>query len=85
MKPTGSSGSGPKFSDIAASITGWMQNTTGQVVNTVEGKQGGILNLKGFDKAMGQALSSKGGSGGGGGGCACAGCACACACAGGGR
>jgi hypothetical protein len=83
-RPSGSFG-GPKFSDIAASITGWMQNTSGQVVNTVEGKKGGILSLKGFDKAMGQALASKGGSGGGGGGCACAGCACACACAGGGR
>jgi hypothetical protein len=83
--PSGTSG-GPKFADIAASITGWMQNTSGQVVSGLEGQKGGVLNLKGFDKAVGEMLASSGsGRGGGGGGCACAGCACACACAGGGR
>lgn len=88
--PSPSSG-GPRFTDIAASMTGWMQNTSGQVITQLEGQKGGILNLGGFDKAVGKALKSggSGGSGrsGGGGGCACAcaGCACACACAGGGR
>jgi hypothetical protein len=91
----GSSGStvpttgGPRFTDIAASVSGWMQNTSGKVVTSLEGQKGGIVNLGGFDKAVGNALKSSGSGGrsGGGGGCACAcaGCACACACAGGGR
>jgi hypothetical protein len=82
--------SSPRFSDVAGSVSGWFQNTAAGVVGSVEGgKQGGILNFASFDKAMGEAMKSSGGSGrsGGGGGCACAcaGCACACACAGGGR
>ena len=51
-KPAGSSGSSPRFSDIAASITGWMQNTSGQVVNTVEGK-GRYFESKGFRQSDG--------------------------------
>jgi hypothetical protein len=84
-----SSAGSPRFSDVAASVSGWFQNTAGGVVGSVEGKQAGILNFGSFDKAIGEAMKSSGGSGrsGGGGGCACAcaGCACACACAGGGR
>ncbi len=88
--PSGSGGGpSPRFSDVAASVSGWLQNTAGGVVAKIEGKPGGLINLHSVDKAMGQALASSGshGSGGGGGGCACAcaGCACACACAGGGR
>jgi len=79
----------PRFSDVAASVSGWFQNTAGGVVGSIEGKQAGVLNFGSFDKAIGEAMKSSGGSGrsGGGGGCACAcaGCACACACAGGGR
>jgi hypothetical protein len=100
--PTGGGGSRPSsgggtaapsgttsFGDVAGSVAGWFQNTAGGVVGSVAGTQAGILNFGGFDKALGQAMKSSGGSGrsGGGGGCACAcaGCACACACAGGGR
>jgi hypothetical protein len=79
------------FSDVAASVSGWFQNTAAGAVGSLEGQKGGILNLGSIDKAIGKAMASSGGgsgrSGGGGGGCACAcaGCACACACAGGGR
>jgi hypothetical protein len=83
-----SSPQGTRFSDVAASVSGWFENTAGTVVSTVEGQKGGIVNFGSIDKAVGKAMASSGrGSGGGGGGCACAcaGCACACACAGGGR
>jgi hypothetical protein len=91
--PTGSTlptGSGTtqnsqRFSDVAASFSGWLQNTSGAVVTKFEGPKGGLIDLSAMDKAM----SSGGGGGRSGGGgscaCACAGCACACACAGGGR
>jgi hypothetical protein len=86
---TPSPSSGPRFTDIAASVSGWMQNASGKVITSLEGQKGGIVNLGSFDKAVGKALQSSGSGGrsGGGGGCACAcaGCACACACAGGGR
>ncbi len=80
-----------RFSDVAASVSGWFQNTSESAVGSVEGQKGGILNLGSIDKAIGKAMASSGSGGGGrsggGGGCACAcaGCACACACAGGGR
>ncbi len=85
-----SSGSSPRFSDVAASISGWFQNTAAGVVGAMEGQKGGIVNFGSVDKAIGKAMQSSGGSSGGGGSgggcaCACAGCACACACAGGGR
>jgi hypothetical protein len=79
--------SAPRFSDVAASVSGWFQNTAAGVVGTIEGKEG-IVNFGSMDKAISKAMesSSRSGSGGGGGcACACAGCACACACAGGGR
>ncbi len=79
----------PRFSDVAASVSGWLQNTASDVVAKVEGKEGGIVSFASMDKAVSKAMESAGSSGGrsGGGGCACAcaGCACACACAGGGR
>lgn len=80
----GSTAGAPRFSDVAGSVAGWMQNTAGAVVAKVEGPKG-LLDLSSLDKAM--ASSGSGGHSGGGGGCACAcaGCACACACAGGGR
>jgi hypothetical protein len=85
------------FGDVAASFTGWAENTMGSVASAISPgslavakPSGGFLDLSGADrvtgdffKALGEAAAS-GGSGGGG-GCACAGCACACACAGGGR
>jgi hypothetical protein len=83
-----SSGSSPRFSDVAASVSGWFQNTASGVVGALEGQKGGVVNLGSIDKAIGKAMQSSGGGRGGGGGgcaCACAGCACACACAGGGR
>lgn len=86
--PASGSKGGPGISDIAGSISGWMENTAGAVVTHLEGKSPGILNLSSLDKAMASSGSGGGGghSGGGGGcACACAGCACACACAGGGR
>jgi hypothetical protein len=78
-----------RFSDVAASVSGWFQNTAAGVVGAIEGKEG-IMNFGSMDKAIRKAMESSsraGGSRGGGGGCACAcaGCACACACAGGGR
>lgn len=82
------SGAGaPRFSDVAASVSGWFQNTAQGVVAKVEGEQSGIVNFASVDKAVSKAMASSGSgrSGGGGCACACAGCACACACAGGGR
>jgi hypothetical protein len=81
------SGGGPRISDIAGSVTGWMENTAGAVVTHLEGSKPGLLNLSGLDKAMASSGGAGGSHSGGGGGCACAcaGCACACACAGGGR
>lgn len=88
------------FGDVAASFTGWAENTMGNMASAilpgslgVEKPSGGFLDLSGADrvtgdffKALGEAAESGGGGGGGGGcACACAGCACACACAGGGR
>jgi len=88
------------FKDVAASFSGWAENTTGKMASAIgpgalgTGQSaGGFLDLSGADhatgeifKALGDSATSGGGGGGGfGGGCACAGCACACACAGGGR
>jgi hypothetical protein len=87
------------FKDVAASFSGWAENTMGNMASAIgpgslgTGQSaGGFLDLSGADHVTGeifQALSdsatSGGGGGGGFGGCACAGCACACACAGGGR
>jgi len=89
----------PSFGDVAASFTGWTENTMGSMASAImpgslaAGKPGGgFLNLSGADKVTGEffqamAEAAASGSSGGGGGCACAcaGCACACACAGGGR
>jgi hypothetical protein len=87
-------------SDVAASFTGWTENTFGNMASaispgalSVPKPAGGFVDLGGADRLTGeffQALSEAGSKGGGGGGgsgcaCACAGCACACACAGGGR
>jgi hypothetical protein len=86
-KPTSSQGT-TRFSDVAASVSGWFQNTSEGVVNSIEGQKGGVLDFGSIDKAISKAMASGGGGRGGGGGgcaCACAGCACACACAGGGR
>jgi hypothetical protein len=85
------------FGDVAASFSGWAENTMGSVASAISPgslavaqPSGGFLDLSGADRvtgaffqALGEAAAS--GGGGGGGGCACAGCACACACAGGGR
>jgi len=87
------------FGDVAASFSGWAENTMGSLATAISPgtlslphPAGGFLDLSGVDHVAGaffQALadaSSQGGGGGGGGcACACAGCACACACAGGGR
>ena len=88
-------GGNTSFGDVAASFSGWTENTMGGMADAIApgslslpGHEGGFLNLSGVDHVTGEffsALSSSGGGGGGGGGCACAGCACACACAGGGR
>jgi hypothetical protein len=96
--PTGTTGGTPQTSlrEVAASFTGWAENTTGQLAAAIEpGKLGidvpssAVLDLSGVDQVTADVFealaSSSGGGGGGGGGCACAGCACACACAGGGR
>ncbi len=83
-----SSAGAPRFSDVAASVSGWFQNTAAGAVGSIEGQKGGIVDFGSVDKAIGKAMESSGRSSGGGGGgcaCACAGCACACACAGGGR
>jgi len=82
------SGPAPRFSDVAASFAGWVQNTSQNVIASVEGKDGGIVNFASVDKMFPSSGGGGGASRGGGGGgcaCACAGCACACACAGGGR
>jgi len=88
------------FGDVAASFTGWAENTMGSMASAISPgglgvakPSGGFLDLSGADRvtgeffqALGEAAASGGGGGGGGGcACACAGCACACACAGGGR
>ncbi len=87
------------FGDVAASFTGWAENTMGNMASaispgslSVAESAGGVLDLSGADrvtgdffKALGEAAESGGGGFGGGCACACAGCACACACAGGGR
>ncbi len=85
------------FRDVAASFSGWAENTMGSLAGAISpgslrpAATGGFLDLSGLDLATGeflQALGESSRSGGGGGGgcaCACAGCACACACAGGGR
>jgi hypothetical protein len=86
------------FKDVAASFSGWAENTMGDMASAIgpgslsPGQSaGGFLDLSGADRVTGDIFSAlaeastKGGGGGGGGGCACAGCACACACAGGGR
>ena len=90
--------SNTSFGEVAASFTGWAENTSSGLVSAIEpgslGIQtsGGIVDLSGLDRvtadvfaAIAEAAESSGSGGGGGGGCACAGCACACACAGGGR
>jgi hypothetical protein len=86
------------FKDVAASFSGWAENTMGDMASAIgpgslsPGQSaGGFLDLSGADRVTGDIFSAlaeastKGGGSGGGGGCACAGCACACACAGGGR
>jgi hypothetical protein len=85
------------FGDVAASFTGWAENTMGNMASAIApgslgaaDSAGGFLNLSGADrvtgdffKALGEAAASGGGGGGGfsGGGCACACAGCACACA----
>ena len=84
------------FSDVAASFSGWAENTMGSMASAIgpvslnPGQSaGGFLDLSGADRVTGEIFSAlaqaSNSGGGGGGGCACAGCACACACAGGGR
>ncbi|MBN2577366.1 MAG: hypothetical protein JXB10_00050 [Pirellulales bacterium] len=88
------------FSDVAASFSGWTENTLGSFASSIApealspgGTSAGFLDLSGADrvtgevfKSLAEASTSGGGRGDGGGcACACAGCACACACAGGGR
>jgi hypothetical protein len=88
------------FGEVAASFSGWAENTMGGLASAIgpaslniPRPQGGFLDLSGADHVTGELFkalaeaSAKGGRSGGGGGCACAcaGCACACACAGGGR
>ncbi len=94
--PAASAGA-TSFGDVAASFSGWAENTMGNLAGAISpgslrpATTGGFLDLTGFDRVTGdflQALAESGrssGSGGGGCACACAGCACACACAGGGR
>jgi hypothetical protein len=84
------------FSDVAASFSGWAENTMGSLASAISPgalnagqSPGGFLDLSGADHVTGEIFSALAeastSGGGGGGGCACAGCACACACAGGGR
>ncbi|MFW5693322.1 MAG: hypothetical protein ACOCWL_03810, partial [Thermoguttaceae bacterium] len=94
--PAASTGA-TSFRDVAASFSGWAENTMGSLAGAISpgslrpATTGGFLDLTGFDRVTGdflEALAESGGSSGSGGGgcaCACAGCACACACAGGGR
>jgi hypothetical protein len=90
----GTPGAGsPSLGDVAASLTGRIENLAGSLAGRVDagvlGPMRPALDLSGFDRVSTDMLksmaASSGRSGGGGGGCACAGCACACACAGGGR
>jgi hypothetical protein len=85
------------FGDVAASFSGWAENTMGDLAAAispgslgVNSPSGGFLDLSGADRvtgeffhALGEAATSGGGGGGigGGGGCACACAGCACACA----
>ncbi len=96
-EPTANLPGGTSFTDVAASFSGWAENTMGDLASsiapgslTMERPGGGFFDLSGVDHVTGEffkavAESAASGGGGGGGGCACAGCACACACAGGGR
>ena len=84
------------FKDVAASFSGWAENTMGKMASAIgpgalgTGQSaGGFLDLSGADhvtgdifKALADSATSGGGGGGGfGGGCACACAGCACACA----
>jgi len=84
------------FKDVAASFSGWAENTMGSMASAIgpgslgAGQSaGGFLDLSGADHVTGEIFSSlaqastSGGGGGfsGGGGCACACAGCACACA----
>ncbi len=94
--PSGEPSVTPSFTDVAASFSGWAENTMGSLADSVSPDflqtaktTGGFLDLSSVDRVTGNILEAisdgSSGGGGGGGGCACAGCACACACAGGGR
>ncbi len=76
------------FKDVAASFSGWAENTMGSMASAIgpgslsPGQSaGGFLDLSGADRVTGEIFSalseasSSGGGGGFGGGCACAGCA----------
>jgi hypothetical protein len=85
------------FKDVAASFSGWAENTMGNMASAIGPgslgtvpSAGGFLDLSGADhvtgeifQAISEASTSGGGGGGGGlgGGCACACAGCACACA----
>jgi hypothetical protein len=85
------------FKDVAASFSGWAENTMGNMASAIGPgslgtvpSAGGFLDLSGADhvtgeifQALSEASTSGGGGGGGGlgGGCACACAGCACACA----
>jgi hypothetical protein len=84
------------FKDVAASFSGWAENTMGGMASAIGPgslgtvpSAGGFLDLSGADHvtgeifhALSEASTSGGGGGGGfGGGCACACAGCACACA----
>jgi hypothetical protein len=84
------------FKDVAASFSGWAENTMGGMASAIGPgslgtvpSSGGFLDLSGADHvtgeifhALSEASTSGGGGGGGlGGGCACACAGCACACA----
>lgn len=97
-RPSSPATSQSSFGEVAASFTGWAENTSNGFISAIEpGSLGistprGIVDLSGVDKvtadvfeALAEASKNSGGGGSSGGGCACAGCACACACAGGGR
>ncbi len=92
----GAPGGATSFSDVAASFSGWAENTMSRMAGaiipgslSVSDGRGGVIDLSGFDRVTSdlfRALGEFAGEVGGGGvGCAGGGCACACACAGGGR
>ncbi|MCE5266283.1 MAG: hypothetical protein LLG00_00150, partial [Planctomycetaceae bacterium] len=100
LSAPGGDGSSTSFGDVAASFSGWAENTMGGMASaispgalTMERPGGGFIDLSGADhvasdffQSLAESAGNSGGGGGGGGcACACAGCACACACAGGGR